>query len=82
MRSMSVAQAKAHLSALLDAVEAGEDVEITRRGTPVARLTAPERIAGKPFDLAAFLGATTSQPIHQGPSADVLITTLRHEARF
>ena len=27
------------LSALLDAVESGEDVEITRRGVPVARLT-------------------------------------------
>ena len=32
----SPAQAKAQLSALLDAVESGEDVEITRRGVPVA----------------------------------------------
>lgn len=38
MRRLSVAQAKAQLSALLDAVEQGEAVEITRRGVSVARL--------------------------------------------
>jgi prevent-host-death family protein len=31
--------AKAKLLALLDAVERGEEIEITRRGKPVARLT-------------------------------------------
>jgi prevent-host-death family protein len=39
MHRLSVAKAKAQLSALLDAVESGEEVEITRRGVPVARLT-------------------------------------------
>jgi prevent-host-death family protein len=38
MRSVSLAAAKAGLSALLDAVEAGEEVKITRRGKTVARL--------------------------------------------
>jgi antitoxin (DNA-binding transcriptional repressor) of toxin-antitoxin stability system len=38
MRTVGLAQAKAELSALLDAVEAGDEVVITRRGTPVARL--------------------------------------------
>ena len=38
MRSVSLAAAKAELSALLDAVEAGEEVVITRRGRPVARV--------------------------------------------
>jgi prevent-host-death family protein len=38
MRSVSLAAAKAGLSALLDAVEAGEEVRITRRGKTVARL--------------------------------------------
>lgn len=37
---VSVAEAKAHLSALLDAVQAGEEIVITRRGQPVARLHA------------------------------------------
>ena len=38
MRSVNLAEAKAGLSALLDAVEAGEEVVITRRGRSVARL--------------------------------------------
>lgn len=82
MRSFSVAQAKAQLSALLDAVEAGEDVEITRRGRAVARLTAPEQAADLSFDLNAFLAATTRQPMHDGPAADTFIKNLREQARF
>jgi prevent-host-death family protein len=38
MVTVSLAQAKAHLSALLDRVEAGEEVVITRRGKPVAHI--------------------------------------------
>ena len=38
MRRVNLAEAKAGLSALLDAVEAGEEVVITRRGRSVARL--------------------------------------------
>ena len=38
MRSIGLAEAKAQLSALLDAVELGDEVVITRRGQPVARL--------------------------------------------
>ncbi|WP_341645296.1 type II toxin-antitoxin system Phd/YefM family antitoxin [Thauera sp. SDU_THAU2] len=38
MQTVSVAQAKAQLSALLDAVQAGEKIIITRRGQAVARL--------------------------------------------
>ena len=34
--------AKANLSKLLDAVERGEEVTITRRGKPVAKLVRPE----------------------------------------
>jgi antitoxin (DNA-binding transcriptional repressor) of toxin-antitoxin stability system len=38
IRSVNLAEAKAGLSALLDAVEAGEEMVITRRGRSVARL--------------------------------------------
>lgn len=38
MHSMSLAHAKAHLSELLNTVESGEEVMITRHGRPVARL--------------------------------------------
>jgi prevent-host-death family protein len=42
VRKVSVREARAELAALLDAVVAGEDVVITRRGKPVARLTLVE----------------------------------------
>ncbi len=38
MREVGAFEAKTHLSALLDAVAGGEEVVITRRGRPVARL--------------------------------------------
>jgi prevent-host-death family protein len=42
METLSVAEAKARFSAVLAAVEAGEEIVITRRGKAVARLV-PER---------------------------------------
>jgi prevent-host-death family protein len=38
MHEVGAFEAKNHLSALLDRVERGEEVRITRRGRPVARL--------------------------------------------
>jgi prevent-host-death family protein len=38
MVQVTVAEAKSQLSSLLDAVEAGEAVVITRRGKPIAEL--------------------------------------------
>lgn len=38
--AVGVHEAKTHLSRLLERVEAGEEIIIERRGTPVARLTA------------------------------------------
>jgi prevent-host-death family protein len=37
---IDLADAEAHLSELVDRVEAGDSIDITRRGRPVARLTA------------------------------------------
>ena len=42
MRTIPVVEAKAHFSALLAAVERGEEIAITRHGRVVARLV-PER---------------------------------------
>ena len=39
MVTVTVVHAKAHLSELLDQVEAGEEVVITRHGRPVAHLS-------------------------------------------
>lgn len=52
MHSVNIADAKAHLSELIHRVEAGEDVLITRRGQPVARLCAAET-PRQPLDLTA-----------------------------
>lgn len=38
MQQVQIAEAKAHLSALVERVEAGEEIIIARRGKPVARL--------------------------------------------
>ena len=38
MRDVQASEAKAHLLKLLDAVERGETIRITRRGQPIARL--------------------------------------------
>lgn len=40
MKRVNVAEAKAHLSELIDAALRGEEVVISRRNTPVVRLTA------------------------------------------
>jgi prevent-host-death family protein len=42
-RVVSVSEAKAQLSRLLRAVEAGEEIIIARRGAPVARLIPVQR---------------------------------------
>ncbi len=82
MHSLSVAEAKAQLSALLDAVERGEAVEITRRGVAVARLVRAPQGPSDDFDLSSFLAATTDQPLHAGADAATLVSELREGARF
>jgi prevent-host-death family protein len=53
MDRFSVVKAKAHFSEVLAKVEAGREVLITRRGTPVARMSAVEQ-PKKPLDLSAI----------------------------
>ena len=43
MDGMNLADAKAHLSELVDRAEAGETVDILRRGKLAARLTPPNK---------------------------------------
>ena len=42
MADVTIGEAKAHLSALIEQVVAGEPVRITRRGRPVAQIIAIE----------------------------------------
>ncbi len=67
MKTASVAEAKAHLSALLGSVEAGEEVLITRRGKPVGRLTAVREDRPSRFDMTALRNFVATQtPLNQG----------------
>ncbi|HYN76995.1 MAG TPA: type II toxin-antitoxin system prevent-host-death family antitoxin [Lamprocystis sp. (in: g-proteobacteria)] len=65
MKTASVATAKAHLSALLADVAAGEEVVITRRGQPVARLVSPQT-GVKAFDWSALRAWVESEPTNLG----------------
>jgi prevent-host-death family protein len=67
MAEVTVAEAKAHLSELIDRAERGERVLITRLGKPVAELTGVER-RPQPIDLYALRALTESQPIQSEPA--------------
>jgi prevent-host-death family protein len=75
MVTVSLATAKAQLSSLLDRVEAGETVIITRRGHPVARLSSAET-AKKPIPFEELAALRASMP-HRSTLA--LLTELRDE---
>lgn len=79
MRRVALAQAKAQLSALLDAVEAGEEVVITRRGLPVARVVRePSRPADGHDWPARLRSLHGDQPAPVG-SAVALLRELREQ---
>ncbi len=75
MSTVSVAEAKSHLSELLDRVAAGEEVVITRRGKAIARLSGVES-AREPLESLADL--RNSLPRVTKRSADV-VRELRDE---
>ncbi len=54
MGTVTLAEAKTHLSHLLDQVEAGEEVVITRRGRPIARISPVEKPKHPIKSLAEF----------------------------
>jgi prevent-host-death family protein len=80
MSVVSLADAKAHLSELLDRVEAGETIEITRRGKPVARLSAAVA-PRKPVDLARLKALTDRMP-WQAEGAGDFVRRMRDEDRY
>lgn len=80
METVSLADAKAHLSELVDRVEAGESIDITRRGKPVARLTALAR-PRKRIDMALLQSVTTALPPQTQDAAD-LVRSMRDGDRY
>ena len=69
MRHVGAFEAKTHLSELLAAVEAGEEITITRRGRAVARLVPVATASGRNAALAriaalrARVGGLTTEDI-------------------
>jgi len=80
MDSINLAGAKAHLSELVDRVEAGESIDITRRGKPVARLTAVAR-PRKRIDAALLRSLTATLPPQAEDAAD-LVRSMRDGDRY
>jgi len=80
MRTVSIAEAKAHLSKLVEQAEAGDPVCITRRGKPVAQIIAAET-KRKPIDVEA-LRAITDKMRQQDESAGDFMRRLRDDYRY
>lgn len=55
---IAIAEAKAQFAELIRRAEAGESIELTRYGRPVARIVAAERSVGRPL-IGAMEGAFT-----------------------
>ena len=80
MSDVSLADAKAHLSKLVERAMAGESVRITRRGKPVVELRAIDR-PKKPIDVEALRAFAATMP-YQEESAGDFIRRLRDEDRY
>jgi prevent-host-death family protein len=59
-KSYSVAQARAHLSDIFDEVDAGEEVQLTRRGQPVAVVISVGKLEALRGHRASFRNAYRS----------------------
>ncbi len=80
MGVISLAEAKAHLSELLDRVEAGETIEITRRGKAVAKLS-PMALPRRKVDVARLARLTDGMP-DQAQDAAALVRAMRDGDRY
>ena len=80
MSSVSLAEAKAHLSALVERAEAGDEIDITRRGKLVARLV-PARQPRKPIDWASLEKLRASMPLQTESGGD-FVRRMRDEDRY
>jgi prevent-host-death family protein len=80
MDAVNLADAKAHLSELVDRVEAGDTIDIARRGKLVARLTAVVK-PRKPIDAVLLQSLTAAMPPQSRTAAD-LVRSMRDGDRY
>lgn len=80
MSTINLADAKAHLSELVDRVEAGDTIAITRRGKLVARLTGAVE-PRKRIDRLMLRALTADMPAQPQTAAD-LVRSMRDGDRY
>jgi len=77
---VTLAEAKAHLTELVSRAEAGETIEIMRRGKTVARLVPAER-SRKPIDFEELRKFTDTLPFQEESAGDFM-RRIRDEERY
>lgn len=80
MGRINLADAKAHLSELVERAAAGESMCVTRRGKPVAQITSIEQ-PRKPINLSVLRAMTDAMPPQTEPARDFL-RRMRGEDRY
>ena len=80
MKTVTMTEARTRLSELVAGAAAGESVQITRRGKPVAQITRIER-PRKPIDIKMLRALTASMPM-QSESAGEFIRKMRDSDRY
>ena len=80
MSTVSIAEAKAHFSQLVDRVAAGDEITITRRGKLVAKLVASERVYEK-VDIELLRSAAAGSG-KQMEDAGEFMSRIRDEERY
>jgi prevent-host-death family protein len=80
VETVNLADAKARLSELVDRAAKGEPVQITRRGKPIAQITAIAT-PKKPIQLAD-LQRVTEGTKYQKESAGKFMRRIRNQARY
>jgi len=78
MAQVMIREARRNLRALIERVEAGEEIVILRRGKQVARLVPPEREPRRFPDLTQFRASIS---LRGEPPSEIVIRE-RREARY
>ena len=78
MRQVNLAEAKAHLSELVARTEAGEPIQISRRGKALVQLTSLAQ-PRKPIDVAELRAVIDTMPKNL---AENVVRAMRDEARY
>jgi prevent-host-death family protein len=80
MDSINLADAKAHLSALVEQAASGDPVRIIRRGKPVAQITAID-MPRRPIDPIMLRQVTAGMAV-QTQEAGSFIRAMRDDERY